>query len=301
MQTVNNVRKSNKMHVADKSTAPNPILRSTSLEEVADRIYRAEALDLKAALLEEIDGAVNDCMKGYTSIRFPLAMLGLGDLFRAVSSRSRSIEMVTDIKYPPPDRVRAYGRANKPGNPVFYSSTDTSTALLEMRPNIGERFVLSHWQPLAAKSPQVREMGLLETVERLLPALSVQLRSQLEPSRKQDLSADDLEKQHLIRAFLARQFTKIVLKGFEYQYMLSAGIAERLMHGDVDGIIYASIATTQSGINVALLPHSLERLYTPLMCREIEVEARISEFQYRAKILRVSERIAPDGKIHWRN
>jgi hypothetical protein len=145
----------------------------------------------------------------------------------------------------------------------------------------------------------MREMGLLETVGRLRPDLVTTLRNELEPSRTQGLSVEDLDKQSHIRAFLARQFTKVVSPGSEHEYRLSARIADTLMEGKGDGVVYASIATVQSGVNVALRPNSLDRLYKPLNCFEIEVEERIEEYRYKAKVLRRSERITPDGCIVW--
>jgi len=278
---------------------PNPVLRSTSIKEITSRISTVEQLDLKAATLEELESVINDCTKGYTSPRFPTAMLGIKTLTRAVKSQDRSIETVKDIQQPPAELVRNYGRANGPNNPIFYAATHQDTAILEMRPEIGNRYVLSQWELKSEESPQVREMGLLETLDRLLPDLASMVRRLLDPTTALGLSVEDLEKQKMIRRFLAGQFTKIVLGESEHEYRLSANIAEKLMKGDSDGVIYASIATTKSGINVALKPSSLQKFYSPLRCAEIEIDEDCGEDKYRAKVLRRSKQIMSDGSINW--
>jgi hypothetical protein len=226
-------------------------------------------------------------------------MLGLGSLYRAVRPNGRLVETVEHLQYPPPECVRSYGRANWPGKPVFYAATERDTALLEMRPQVGERLILSQWEPLVAKSPEVRELGLLETLTRLRPDLAAKLKETLEPSHAQGLSVDDLKKNRLIRTFLAQQFTKVVSTGCEHEYRLSATIAATLMHGEADGLVYASIATVQSGVNVALRPESLDRLYRVATCEEVEVYERVAEFQYRATVRRRSMQIADNGVIVW--
>lgn len=168
-----------------------------------------------------------------------------------------------------------------------------------MRPAIGDRYVLSQWELSGGLSPVVREMGLLETLARLRPDLASRLQAKLQPTWQLGLSADDLDKQRRIRAFLARVFVKVVSPESEHEYRLSAAIADVLMQGQVDGVVYASIATEQSGVNVALRPESLNRLYKPLNCLEIEVEMRVQEYRYQVRVVRKSERITVDGCINW--
>ena len=103
----------------------------------------------------------------------------------------------------------------------------------------------------------------------------------------------------LIRVFLARQFTKVVSAGSEHQYRLSASIAEILMEGEADGVVYASIASVQSGVNVALRTRSVDRLYEPASCTEIEIEEKIGPYQYKAKMLRRSKKLSSRGAIVW--
>ena len=154
-----------KVMYAKPTHLPNPVLRSASLDVVADRIKRAESLDLTTATSEELGAITNDCLRGYTCPRLPLGTLGLRSLYRAVKPNGRVIETVKHIRNPPPECVRAYGRANRPGESVFYGATEIDTALLEMRPEVGDRLVVSEWQPSTLESPEVRELGLLETLD----------------------------------------------------------------------------------------------------------------------------------------
>jgi len=263
------------------------------------RTTRAESLDLRTATPEELDAVINDCMMGYTCPRSSLAILGLRSLYRAVRPRSTPVERVEHLRYPPPEIVRRYGRANQPGKSVFYGATEHGTALLEMRPQVGERFVVSQWELSGTKSPEVRELGLLETLARLRPGLAAMLKSMLVPSQAQGLSVDDLDKHQLIRRFLSQQFTREVSPDSEHEYRLSAAIATTLLQGNTDGVVYASIASVQSGVNVALLPASLDRLYRVTACLELEVIERVAEFQYKARVLRRSVRVTDEGDIAW--
>ena len=104
----------------------------------------------------------------------------------------------------------------------------------------------------------------------------------------------------MIRKFLADEFTKIVSVGDEHEYRLSARIAHNLMSGDSDGIVYASIATPWSGVNVALRTQSLDRLFTACACMEVEIVQQFDDDRgFETRKVRGATEISPDGRILW--
>ena len=281
------------------TSAPNPLLRSIPLKTIQKRIRYAKNLNLKFVDQSEIDRAISECLLGFASPSFSLENWGRRSIYRSVKPDGRSIETVDDVKYPPSKFVEKYGRANKPREPIFYGATEVDTTVLELRPNVDDIIFVAEWQLRGESSPIVREVGLIETLNHVRPDLGAKLGDWLTPGKTQGVSGSDIIKQQDIRDFLSDEFTKIVRTGFEHEYRIPASIASALITGKADGLIYGSIASEQSGVNLVLKPSALDKYYKLINCAELRIIEQIDTFKYRAKKVRVSKGVDGQGVISW--
>ncbi len=64
---------------------------------------------------------------------------------KRVIKKNIRIEEISNLKYPPSEFVKSYGRANLKYQSVFYGTFDFMTAVKEMKPEIGDLITISRW------------------------------------------------------------------------------------------------------------------------------------------------------------
>ena len=242
-------------------------------------------------------------------------MLGYSCLTRTISStnawRARKhinqayFDNVRDIWYPRPEVIRTYGRLNRPGCPIMYAAASHHTAILELRPEVGDVFtVLQLRLTDQSKHPHVMELGVAERASQFGTSSSVRLLENTAVGRH--FVRGHKNKNVLIRSFLAREFTRVVNRGQEHQFKLSIAISEILLDNPkIDGIEYPSmagdIAAFKGGENIALKPASADRLYTADTCWVSVVEGTVSSPPegFLMRCVRRARSIKQDGAIVW--
>jgi hypothetical protein len=148
-----------------------------------------------------------------------------------------------EISYPSAEHVQTFGRANPPGKPVFYCSTDPDGVFRELRSRVGQYAVLAKW--VTTRSAYLHGIGYSGTVFERANA------QRQTPDHYRELDARLDETGRVVRDFLALEFTKSI----DSNYRLTAAIAEVFLAGDdISGIVYPTIAKNCNSDNVALLP-----------------------------------------------
>ncbi|MCB9882039.1 MAG: RES family NAD+ phosphorylase [Planctomycetes bacterium] len=135
-------------------------LADRSLESIQAVINEVEALDLSGYSASDLVPRVGEICQGYTWMTQRIRM-SAAYRARRLTNRPQS---VAQVWYPPADRVRRIGRANDIGEPVLYTSSSESTAIIEMRPKVGETLAILQ-MVLARPSalPKVFDIALPET------------------------------------------------------------------------------------------------------------------------------------------
>lgn len=163
--------------------------------------------------------------------------------YRATSHHSSVPKRIEDVWFPPAERVTRFGRANRPGQPLFYCCSDPDGAFRELDVTVGQYVVLTTWRCVEAVI--VHDAGYSQSVFR-------------RAGTSRDVPVQDLEDRlrlssegRAVREFLAMAFTDPTAT----HYRITAAIAELLMSSDqIGGIIYPAVARGADVDNLALRP-----------------------------------------------
>jgi hypothetical protein len=180
--------------------------------------------------------------------------------------------------YPQPESCTTRGRVNRVGESVFYCANSIDTAVLEMKPKIGEYLTILECAFVNENAePNIFESGIHEGPGRFNPNYGA---SPPDEDHKYQgfLNQQGITEQtRLIRSFLVRQFMKVVEVGSEHEYKITNAIANVLLKEfafirktdfmpvelKADGIAYASIAAEAKGANIAFTCEAADRLLRP--------------------------------------
>lgn len=187
------------------------------------------------------------------------------NFFRARALESfEHIDIIREHSYPPLS-VTKIGRCNFPKYPVFYSSNDPLTALLEVERNSGEpgkKFCISKWELRPSEETLFFQYFLSSPLLKnnhfnfLQKDLWKKINEQFEKSFNTGL--DEARKEGLIEylSFLDDSFIR------DDNYSLSASLAHRALYAPhnfrADVLMYPSVQTHFKGVNMALNPNFVE-------------------------------------------
>lgn len=163
-------------------------------------------------------------------------------LFRA--RLDAPVRTPADLSYPPPALARL-GRLNREGAPMFYCSAARSAVFFELEPLAGQSLLVSRWrttQPIL-----LSHVGYHENVFSSLA--SNRQKASFDGKESPLVAFPDSESR---LAALARVFAERIQPGNERRYRLSAAIAQCLLRGPADGLLYPSIAMSANADNIAL-------------------------------------------------
>lgn len=189
-----------------------------------------------------------------------------------------------DLSAPPPGKVTGFQRCNRPGVPMFYASSKRITALLEVRPSIGDIIYLSEWMGDAEIPVNVTLDGADDKFIALSPELDC-----------------------IIQAHLETIFTRRVHSTFSNDYKLTAAITElftakfppddiRFIRSDgLVGIRYPSVFDYTNSYNTALpsalakdrmkLNHVIEAKVTGIEGDGVSLEVLDNAFDFDGKTI----------------
>ncbi|SHJ36516.1 hypothetical protein SAMN05444280_11780 [Tangfeifania diversioriginum] len=194
------------------------------------------------------------------------------NLFRAREFESFSnINLIREHSYPPSNLV-GLGRCNLPKFPVFYSSNDGMTALIEaVKANGNTKQCISKWSITSPESELVFQSFLQMALpdENNYRFLSDVVKDKIsEPFLKENGRPLEKEREEGVLEYL-----KFVDEIFinDKNYKLSAAFAHSSLYAPhnfrTDILMYPSVQTMHKGVNLALSPNfvenylKLDRLY----------------------------------------
>ena len=243
---------------------------SISIEEIQNKIDELDALDTQKTSNEDLRQRCNALMKGYTHIT---RLITSPYAWRARKNTGSSFfNNISELWYPPKDVVGTFGRLNKPNQSIMYIAASQDSAIHEMRPKIGEKITILRLKLKdKRKYPRVSELGVVDRSKHFNCDTKIRLAEDTVTGKALLSKDSSIHKNRLIRGYLAREFTKIVERGYEHQFKVSATIADILFNmPNMDGIEYPCLAGAVSSYNGAaslgLLPNSADKLYIPDSC-----------------------------------
>lgn len=164
-------------------------------------------------------------------------------LYRGTNHHTSIPSRIDEIWFPPANGLRSFGRANRPGSPMFYCCSDPNGAFREIGAKLGQYAVLATW--VTVERMVLHEVGYSpEVLERAGATRSLPERH---AAFRESLSSDARD----VKDFLALVFTDPTAS----HYRITASIAEMSLACDgVSGIMYPSVEKSANVDNLALLP-----------------------------------------------
>lgn len=241
-----------------------PFLKSINLSTISEAD--------KTEIISFLDKVLNYHIILQNNLRFKT-------VFRVSFVRNEFLERgkVRDTKYisyPPADIVKQigkYGRANSPDSTCLYCAFNPIIALLETKPKVGERIIISQWQkdddlPFVSFPIANNQSIKNEGVEKATKAFKERM------AYNHPLFARTLE---LFFDFLSSEFIKSVpiISPNAYEYLFSAYFSDITLKSTIetvehpvepisnyDCLIYPSVAAKHATDNIAIKPTSVNRL-----------------------------------------
>jgi hypothetical protein len=170
-------------------------------------------------------------------------------------------DLISQVSYPPLDKVDQFGRLNRPGQSVFYASCAPPGVFYELKAREGDRIAFSEWEVM--KPLWIHDLGYHSGALARLGATPNSMRRRLtEPI------PDETQRNGRLRKKVALAFTVDVTPGFEYRYKQSVALTEFWCEhqqdlpiypdgpqtSEVAGIVYPSLQMRGDADNVAFWP-----------------------------------------------
>ncbi|MFZ5448966.1 MAG: RES domain-containing protein [Thermodesulfobacteriota bacterium] len=282
------------------------LLTGITIDSIKSRIQEIETLNRENVTIEDLKAKIGLLIKGYSCTT---RIIDSDFAYRARKNpKNKHFCHVRELWYPPSDRIMIPSRLNRVGRSIFYISASEATAILEMRPRIGEIMTILRCRLINSDvKPHVMELGCAEKFSQHKIPTTLNVLENTTYGRKFLSNQENIEKNLLIRSFLTREFTRVVKRGNEFEFKVTVAIGEILMSDSrIDGVVYPSIAgdvdNWKADSNMALKPESADRLYMPDICWIVEVEKELGTFlnkSYLIHCIKKAQSITQDGKINW--
>jgi hypothetical protein len=288
-------------------SAPRPSL--PSLEATTEIIADLKRIDLVTADIDSIKEQLRPLFTGYRVHAFTFDTgwpLYRGNVYSFKPRNSKY------LRYPPPEKVNKFQRANRPGCPMFYCSGARTAPFFEVGVKPGDHISISRWR--TTERALVNNIGYHDGVFNTLGSTrAADVYKEIMPEH--DPAFDRNSANYAIHQFLAEEFAQIVPSGDEYRYKLSAAIAERLL-GNVNpkpgredeippyrkfcGIMYPSLAMRANADNIVLLPEFVDNHMTLEQVEYLHIVGDEGPLDYQYTRLDFANTFALDGTIQWK-
>lgn len=269
------------------------------------QVRHLKGLDLKHANFEYLKTLLMPLLNGYfigstaTNIDEPI--------YRAVPWPTKPTNK-KQLSYPPACKVKL-GRANNPEKPIFYGSAGCHSTIMELAPNQGDRLVISKW-----RTKHNLDLVCVGYTEDAFKEKTGMNRFEALPWVKQH-AADPLSHKQgnqFVHEFLAREFTKRVSTGKEWQYKISAVISELALNAmsfgingtpaiEIAGVLYPSTPNEANADNVALKCSIADKYLEFVSVQYIEISKKTDRPEYTMQGLDFADSLSDTDDIQWKN
>lgn len=282
------------------------------------KIAALRRLDLKRVPIESVAKQVSNLLVG---LRVMAPTLNVGvPVYRGVIWAQKPT-LISQLSYPPSDRVRQLQRANQPHDPRFYGSSTNSAPLFELRPKEGDKVVISQWR--VVREFVVNPVGYFGDTLKRFSSDRAEMR-EFNPRLEQPAA-------RIVQEFLANEFTQEVPAGEEHRYKISAAIADCMLassrwhetrrfrilqnimtqqtHLDqqpttgrsrpVGGLIYPALAMRANAENLCFPADIADAHLRFSQAEYVRVDAVLSSLSLRVASLDYANAAAPDGTLQW--
>lgn len=192
---------------------------------------------------------------------------------------NKRIFEIDKLKYPPPCKVKKNGRANYIGQSILYATFNPVTAIKEMKPDENDLVTISTWKQnekdYSLKISPIFKITSLDNITH--NELSLRFKQDYKTFSKR-FSKEEAEQIDELLSFIAECFSKEVEYGNNYDYIMSAYFANKILFeywdGNIDAIIYPSVPERLTSPNIAIKPEIFDSYFQLI---EVEESVLISK------------------------
>lgn len=285
--------------INDMTYTRQNIIRPT-VSEIKVLIETLHSLNVADVTIEEVKSLITSLITGY-EISTPKIPTG-EFLYRGIRWDARPSN-VSQLTYPSPHRIKAFQRANRPGESLFYCSNLRSVPLFELDVKPGHCIALSKWridrEMIVSNAGYTHKLFDKFLTDRSCPEWV-----------KHDSSFIEPEQNVLVNQYLSEVFTEVISPGDEAKYKVTTAIAEKLIEGNIytpsgavlsfDGIIYPTISGEARADNFAIKPSFVDNYLTIVKAEYIYITDRPERFHYKVNVLNYADTFGMDGAIEWK-
>lgn len=291
--------------------------RFPSMLEATNFIDKLSVLDLSKISIHELTDLIDSI---FHTIPITFGEIEKGTiLYRARINRDKKhFDKVSKIGLPPVDPDGDFGRANLPGERVFYSSDTPKLACTEVLKD--KKFSLNPSMEMAIVTVSYWEVTQNLNVATLFYSPVVaQFRADIAKFKEENQEALRTDKiikesvvnvQELILEYFCDEFAKSVINS-PHDYKISAFYSKRVQQANsliaskysehrFDGLLYPSVARKFEGNNIALFDDNLTRKITlktafEMVCSNFDFNKPDFKSYYLHKVKEIKE----GGEIIW--
>ncbi len=241
------------------------------------KIKLLKSLNLKNKTYEEIRNLIYSICNEKKLLYFQHDLpeeLFRGRVFKSLKDKPLEIEKMW---YPPIDRVKNYGRVNKPNEQIFYGCSAFETVCAELNPNINEYLcvlVLKNTNTL--KNYRILQLGYgkellnkvnVKNIEDYLKLFNEQDEYYKSLITVNNIPVSVLTESYFLNNYYLEEFTKRVEKNHYYEYFTTVAVSEFWFNNPIiKGIIYPCIYKYKGklkyvGPNYAIKANVIDEMY----------------------------------------
>jgi hypothetical protein len=237
-----------------------------------------------------------------------LRQLALSGIYRARKNPpGEEFTSARELWYPPA-AVTKPGRLHGAGQVRFYGASAPNTTLLELKPQTGDVFTILVARTKSGTLETLRKVAFIGVERSLAPEGAAVTSNDLfrtSPGFRANLGQPGYRKWLRIDDFISEMLGERIDDASEHKYKLTGAFGDLLFEApELDAVIYPSVATSNHGLNICLLPEKVDTIFHPSEVWEIVVgeKAMHDDFDsplHGVSFRRRSQEIASNGAIQW--
>jgi hypothetical protein len=277
-----------------------------SLFDLKQRINKLKAADLTSLSPEQLRNRIGLIIDDYP---FELRSLEISGLYRARKNLpGTDFTNARELWYPPTAVVTKPSRLNGIGQARLYAASMPNTTILELKPEIGDVFTVLIARTKSRTVELMKNLAFIGIERSLAPELSMLTKDDVfrTSSRfRQNLGEVAYKKWLLVDDFLSSILGETITDANAAKYRLTAALGDLVFEApQINAVCYPSVATSNRGINICLLPDKADSLFEPSEAWAIRIEGQDSHPDVDSPLHRISfkkrsKEIGPDGVINW--
>ena len=196
---------------------------------------------------------------------------------RANNNENDDFTNVSDLSFKPQKFNKTYQRASTPNKTMFYGALipeEKGEDIIDDERIIGAFEVVDFLRkPSIEKGEQVITYGVwrvnstistYSVIHPKIDKLKVQWLKKIATNFYNELEKcpQFKDKTLIVQEYLAKEFSKHVCEGKDYDYMISGLFSNKVCELGVDGILYPSVKMQGTGLNIALTPECVNQKLT---------------------------------------